>query len=133
MTHFFYSRKQFLPEAETIASNYSTDPPSLSIRRKDLPILVHFSPSSFSANNLPVFEIFQTLPAETPRLTQIFRNTPTCFVFFDCLFKKFPLKEVFYLTKNTVEYRKYSLIFRRLDDKATRTFFCCFTLNKKIE
>ena len=48
-----------------------------------------------SANNLPVFEIFHTFPAETPRLTQIFRNTPTCFVFLDCLFKKF--YSIFYL------------------------------------
>ena len=50
---------------------------------------------SVSAINLSVFEIFQTLPAETPHLTQIFRNTPTCFVFFDCLFKKF--HSIFYL------------------------------------
>ena len=58
-----------------------------------------------SANNLPVFEIFSDAPHQNSP-SQIFLNTPTCFLFCDCLFEKFPLKEVFYLTQNTVEYRK---------------------------
>ena len=54
-------------------------------------------PLSVSANNLPVFENFSDgLPQNS--LPQIFRNTPTCFVLRDCLFNKFPLKEVSYLT-----------------------------------
>ena len=44
-THFFDSSKLNLAEAETIASNYSTESPFLSIRRGDLPILVYFFPS----------------------------------------------------------------------------------------
>ena len=82
-----------------------------------------------SVNNLPVFENFSDAPRQNSS-SQIFRNTPPSFVFCDCLFKKFPLKEAFYLTQNTVEYRKYS------DGQATRQqqfFSCCFTLNKKIE
>ena len=39
-THFFDSSKYVLAEAKTIASKYSTDPQSLSIRLGNLPILV---------------------------------------------------------------------------------------------
>ena len=85
-----------------------------------------------SANNLPTFKDFSDAPRQSSS-SQIFCSTPTCFVFCDCFSKKFFLKAVFYLTQNTVEQRKKSLIFRRLGDKATIIFFCCFTLNLKIE
>ena len=40
-----------------------------------------------SANNFPVFGNFSDAPRQNSS-SQIFRNTPTCFVFCDCLFKK---------------------------------------------
>ena len=43
-TLLFYSGKNFSTEAKTIASSYSVDLPSLSIRQGGLPILVHFYP-----------------------------------------------------------------------------------------
>ena len=47
-----------------------------------------------SGNNLPVFENFSDASRQNSS-SQIFRHSPTCFVFCDCLFKKFPLKEAF--------------------------------------
>ena len=47
-----------------------------------------------SADNLPVFENFSDASHQNS-LSQIFRNTRTCLVFCDCLFKKIPLKDVF--------------------------------------
>ena len=41
-THFFDSSKYVLAQAKTIASKYTTDPQSLSIRLGNLPILVYF-------------------------------------------------------------------------------------------
>ena len=82
-----------------------------------------------SANNLPVFENFPDAPRQNS-WSQIFRNTPTCFVLCDCLFKITPLKEVFYLTQNTgnnhLEYGQQSFIFRRLGGKETMILFLLF-------
>ena len=47
-----------------------------------------------SGNNLPVFENFSDASRQNSS-SQIFRLSPTCFVFCDCLFKKFSLKEAF--------------------------------------
>ena len=47
-----------------------------------------------TGNNLPVFENFSDASRQNSS-SQIFRHSPTCFVFCDCLFKKFPLKEAF--------------------------------------
>ena len=85
-----------------------------------------------SANNLAVFENFSDAPCQNSS-SEIFCNIPTCFVFCDCLFKKYSLKEVFYLTQNAVAYRKKTLIFRQLGARQQQFFSSCFTLNKKIE
>ena len=47
-----------------------------------------------SGNNLPVFENFSDASRQNSS-SQIFRLSPTCFVFCGCLFKKFSLKEAF--------------------------------------
>ena len=59
MTHIFFIA---VDKAETIASNYSRDLQSLSIRRGDILILVYFPRLPVSANNLPVFEDFSDTP-----------------------------------------------------------------------
>ena len=87
MTNFFYSKKKKkLTEAETIALNYSTDLPSLSIGREDLPIFV----------NLPAFESFSGVPSQSS-LSRIFGNTLLLCVLW-LLIQKISLKEVLYLT-----------------------------------
>ena len=68
----FHSSKSLLTEAETVASNCSTDLPSLDIRRGDLPILVHFS--------LPPRE-YQQFPC----FWKFFRRSPPCLKYFAIL------------------------------------------------
>ena len=51
-----------------------------------------------SANNLPVLEKHSEAPRQNSS-SQIIRSTPLALYFFcDCFFKKFLLREVFYLT-----------------------------------
>ena len=57
MTHSsFIAVYNFLAVAQNIAWNYFTDLPSLSIRRRGLPIWLNSPRLSVSANILPAFE-----------------------------------------------------------------------------
>ena len=86
-----------------------------------------------SANNLPVFEKFSDAPHQNSS-SQIIRNTPTCFVFCDCLFKKFPLKEVFLSDIEHSRIQEIITYFQTARRQVNNNFFLAVLLsNKKIK